>query len=511
VTATAVQADAAPRRVLVTACLMMAVIMQTLDTTIANVALPYMQGSMAASQEEISWVLTSYIVAAAIMTAPVGWLAGRFGRRRIFVVSTLCFTTASVLCGMAQSLDQIVFFRVLQGLGGAALVPLSQATLLDTWPPEQRGTAMSIWIMGALVGPVLGPTLGGWLTEHYSWRSVFFINVPFGELATAGLLAFLKNPPRIAPVRLDWIGFAALSLGVGALQTMLDRGETLDWFASREIQIEAVLAGLGFYTFLMQSLLAPKPFISPKLFKDANFTSAIFIMFLLGLTLYATMALLAPYLQVLMNYPVATAGLILAPQGAGAMISALVCGQLIKKVNVRLLVAFGFAFNIYTLYAMTFWTPDVSGWTIGLNVFIQGMGTSFISVPLATIAFMTLKPELRGEGAGIFSLMRNIGSSIGISVTAALLTSNTQINHAIISGAVTPFNHFLQNGRVVDFWNPVSAHGAMALNSVITRQSSIIAYVDNFKLMLILTIIASPLLLLLKGSVKVAVSSAAAE
>jgi DHA2 family multidrug resistance protein len=498
--------EAARRRALITACTMLAAFMQTLDSTIANVALPYMQGSLAASQEEISWVLTSYIVAAAIMTAPTGYLAGRFGRTRVFVVSTLGFTTASVLCGLSDSLGQIILFRILQGVFGAALVPLSQSALLDVWPEEKRGFAMGIWIMGALIGPILGPTLGGWLTENYNWRWVFYINVPFGVLATLGLIAFLKETPHSKTVRLDWTGFAALSLGVGALQTLLDRGETLDWFGSREIQIEALLAGLGFYIFLTQSVLAPKPFLSPRLFRDVNFTSAILMMFVIGGMLYATMALLAPYLQVLMNYSVETSGIVMAPRGAGAMVTALIGGRLMNRVGARWLVTIGFLACTYSLYAMTNWTPNVSEWTIIYVGFIQGLGTSCISVPLASVAFATLAPELRSEGTGVFSLMRNLGSSIGISVTAALLDSNTQIYHAIINGAVTPFNRALQTGAPLTFWNPGTARGAALLNSVVSRQCSIIAYADDFKLLLILTVIATPLVLLIRttGGEKVA-------
>jgi DHA2 family multidrug resistance protein len=486
-----------PRRALITACTMLAVFMQTLDSTIANVALPYMQGSLAASQEEISWVLTSYIVAAAIMTAPTGYLAGRFGRTRVFVVSTIGFTLFSMLCGMSESLDQIVLFRIMQGLFGAALVPLSQSALLDVWPAEKRGTAMGIFVMGALVGPIFGPTMGGWLTQNYSWRWVFYINVPFGVLATLGLIASLKDTPHIK-TRLDWTGFAALSLGVGALQTLLDRGETLDWFSSGEIQIEALLTAIGFYIFIVQSVLAPKPFLSPRLFKDGNFFSSVMIMFMLGGMLYASMALLAPYLQVLMNYPVSTAGLIMAPRGVGAMIAALFVGRIMNTVGVRSVMLMGFVLVTCSLYSMTHWTPDVSEFSIAATGFLQGLGTSSITVPLATIAFATLPQALRLEGTSVFSLMRNIGSSIGISVTAALLTVNAQVNHAIIGGAVTPFNRFLQTGAPLEFWNPGSAQGAAALDSVITRQSTIIAYADDFKLLLILTIVAAPLTLLIR-------------
>jgi DHA2 family multidrug resistance protein len=485
-------------RIILTICVIVATLMQSLDSTIANVALPYMQGSMSASQDEINWVLTSYIVAAAIMTTPTGFLAARFGRTRLFIVSIVGFTVASVLCGIAQSLDQIVIFRLLQGMFGAALVPLSQSVMFDIYPVEKRGAAMSMFGMGVMIGPVLGPILGGWLTENYSWRWVFYINVPFGILATIGLLIFLKETSHSKSVKLDWIGFGALSLAIGTFQMMLDRGETLDWLASREIVIEACLAGIGMYIFLVQSSLAPKPFLSPKLLTDLNFVIGVILTFISGLIMYATLALLAPYLQTLMNYPVVTAGVVLAPRGAGVMLAAMVCGRLLGKVSARLLVGVGFIAGAYALYEMTLWTPDVSEGPIITAGFIQGLSIGFISIPLNVTTFATLPSEQRTEATGIYSLMRNLGSAIGISVTGALLQTNTQINHAIIAGVVTPFNRALQTGAASRFWNPELTHGAATLNEEITKQANIIGYVDDFKLMLILSIMALPLVLLIR-------------
>src|SRR6202161_2694184 len=295
-----------PTRLIVTICTVMATLMQSLDSTIANVALPYMQGTMSASQDEINWVLTSYIVSAAIMTAPTGFLAARFGRTRLFVTAVIGFTVASVLCGLAQSLSEIVIFRVLQGVCGAALVPLSQSVMFDIYPVEQRGRAMALWTMGVMIGPIFGPILGGWLTENHSWRWVFYINVPFGLVTAFGLLTFLKETSHGNSAGLDWIGFGALSLAIGAFQTMLDRGETLDWFSSREIVVEASLAALGFYIFLVQFALAPRPFLSPRLFADRNFVAGVILYFIMGSIMYATLALLVPYLQTLMSYPVIT-------------------------------------------------------------------------------------------------------------------------------------------------------------------------------------------------------------
>jgi DHA2 family multidrug resistance protein len=487
-------------RLIVTICTVMATLMQSLDSTIANVALPYMRGTMSASEEEINWVLTSYIVAAAIMTAPTGFLAARFGRTRLFVTAVAGFTIASILCGMAQSLPEIVLFRVLQGMFGAALVPLSQSVMYDIYPPEQRGSAMAVWTMGVMIGPICGPILGGWLTENYSWRWVFYINVPFGAVTVFGLLKFLKETSHGNSARLDWIGFGALSLGIGALQMLLDRGETLDWFGSREIAVEACVAGLGFYAFIVQFCLAPRPFISPGLFADRNYVVGVVLYFIMGLIMYATLALLAPYLQTLMNYPVVTAGLVLAPRGVGLMLAAMMCGRLLGRVSPRLLVGLGFVSGAYALYEMTSWTPDVSEFSIVSAGFIQGMSIGFLAIPINIIAFATLPPEQRIAATSVYSLMRNLGSAIGISVTGALLEINTQVNHAIIAADATPFNRALQSGAAARFWSLHSVHGAAMLNQEITRQARIIAYVDDFKLMLVLAILALPLLLLTRPS-----------
>ena len=483
-------------RLIVTICTVMATLMQSLDSTIANVALPYMQGTMSASEEEINWVLTSYIVAAAIMTAPTGFLAARFGRTRLYVTAVAGFTIASILCGMSQSLEQIVLFRVLQGMFGAALVPLSQAVMYDIYPPQQRAVAMSIWTMGVMIGPICGPILGGWLTENYSWRWVFYINVPFGIITVLGLLKFLKETAFGASVRLDWLGFGALSLGIGALQLVLDRGETLDWFGSQEIVVEACLAGLGFYAFMVQFWLAPRPFISPKLFADRNFVVGVVLYFIMGLIMYATLALLAPYLQNLMNYPVVTAGIVLAPRGVGLMFAAMMCGRLLGRVSARLVVGFGFVTGAYALYLMTLWTPDVSEFSLVEAGFIQGISIGFLAIPINIIAFATLPPEQRIAATSIYSLMRNLGSAIGISVTGALLEINTQVNHALIAADANPFNRALHEGVAARYWNLATTHGAAMLNQEITRQARIIAYVDDFKLMLVLAVIAIPLLLL---------------
>ena len=286
-----------PHRALITASAMLAMLMQTLDSTIANVALPYMQGSMSASRDEVTWVLTSYVIAAAIMTAPVGWMAVRFGRKKLFIGCLIGFTVASMLCGAAQSLEQLVAFRLLQGMCGAAIAPLSQATMLDIYPFSRRAQAMAIFSMGVTMGPIMGPTLGGYLTDAFNWRWVFYVNLPFGILAVTGLAIFMPNVSARPELRFSWYGFAMLAMGAGAFQLMLDRGQELDWFASREIWIEATVAGLGFYLFIVHMFIAEKPFLSVALFKDRNFASAMVMVFCVSSVMLSTAALLAPYLQ----------------------------------------------------------------------------------------------------------------------------------------------------------------------------------------------------------------------
>jgi MFS transporter, DHA2 family, multidrug resistance protein len=485
-------------RVAITICVILATLMQALDTTIANVALPYMQGSVSASQDEIAWVLTSYIVAAAIMTPPTGYLTSRFGLKRLFLVSIAGFTISSVLCGMAQSLVQIVLFRILQGLFGAALVPLSQTVLMNINPKERQGSAIALWGVAVMAGPVLGPVLGGWLTQAFSWRYVFYINVPVGILAFFGMVTFLSDTAKNATAKLDWFGFGTLSLAIAAMQVLLDRGEELDWFSSGEIVAEAIIAASAFYLFLVHTFTAREPFVRLSLFRDPNFTAGVLFIAIVGLTYYASLALQPPYLQNLMNYPIISAGLVLGPRGVGTMGSMLIVGRLIGRVDTRFLLALGLGLTAWSFYVMTGWTPDVSQKTIVIVGIIQGIGLGFIFVPLSVVTLSTLAPERRAEGAGLYSLSRNIGSSIGISVVNSLLTRNTQVNHAEITRSVTSVNRAFEDLTVTQFWDPISSAGRAALDAMVTQQAQIIAYMDDYKLLMIATLAAIPLLIIFK-------------
>ncbi|BBK40828.1 EmrB/QacA family drug resistance transporter [Allostella vacuolata] len=490
--------SAAGGRAAVTGCVMLATIMQALDTTIANVAVPYMQASLNASLDQINWVLTSYIVAAAIMTPPTGWLARRFGRKEVFIVAVAGFTVASILCGAAQSLEQMVAFRLLQGMFGAPLVPLSQAVLLDTYPRERHGEAMAIWGVGVMVGPILGPTLGGWLTEHYHWRWVFYINLPVGIVTLLGLVAFLDRPGRDRRLRMDWMGFGLLSLAVGTFQLMLDRGEHLDWFTSTEIIAEAIIAGLALYLFLVHVLTAERPFIDLSIFRDRNFASGVTLICITAFILFGSLALLTPFMQTLLGYPVMTAGMILAPRGMGTMLAMFLVGRLIGRVDIRLLMALGYALLALTLHDMSGFTLEVAFERFLVSGFIQGMGFGFCFVPISTISFATLAPEHRPQGTSLFSLMRNVGGSVGISVVIFLLARGGQAARSELVPHLHPLAPAIQARPLPDAWSLDTVEGLAALQAEVMRQAQAIAYFSDFQLLSMIAALAIPVVCMIR-------------
>jgi MFS transporter, DHA2 family, multidrug resistance protein len=489
-------------RGIITIAVMLATIMQALDTTIANVALPRMQGTLSATQDQMTWVLTSYIVASAIMIPLTGWLANRFDRKLVFLISVAGFTAASALCGMAQNLPQIVLFRLIQGISGAALVPLSQAILFDINPPERHGRAMAAWGVGVTLGPILGPALGGWLTENYKWRWVFYINLPIGILAFLGLLFFLPSRKGNHESRFDFFGFATLSLALGALQLLMDRGELKDWFSSPEIIIEVIVAGLSFYLFIIHTFTHKRPFLNPAMFRDANFLTSNIFIFVVGVALFATLALVPPMLQELMNYPVVTTGLVTAPRGAGTMLAMIVVGRLVGRVDARWLMATGLMLTAISLWQMTHFSLLMDQGPIITSGILQGFGIGLVYVPLSTIAFATLPVSLRTEGTAFFNLLRNLGSSIGISGVQILLTRNTQILHAGLAEHITPYNTAIRLGLQAEHFDLTSRTGLASLNGEVTRQASMIAYLDDFKLIMIMTVALMPLLFLLRRAKK---------
>jgi DHA2 family multidrug resistance protein len=495
----------------ITASIMLATFMQGVDTTIANVALPHMQGSFSAAQDQISWVVTSYIVAAAIMTPLTGWLAGRFGIKYVFFFSIAGFTVASALCGVATSLAQMVVYRLLQGICGAALVPLSQSVLLQINPPHRHAQAMSVWGMGVILGPIIGPALGGWLTDEYNWRWVFFINVPAGVLAAAGILIFIRETRHGRREGFDFFGFATLSLAIGALQMLLDRGELKDWFGSPEICVEATISGLALYLFIVHTATATdRSFLNRDLLKDTNCIIGTVMMFLIGIPLYGTMTLLPTMLQDLMNYPVMTTGLVTAPRGVGTMVAMFLVARLIGRVDIRLVILTGLLVTAVAMWEMTGFSLYMGMGPIIVTGVLQGFGLGFVFTPLSTVTFSTLPRQLLTQGTAIFSLMRNIGGSVGIAIVEVLLAENTQIVHSRLIEHLRPDNPLAQS-QLASPYSLTDPSGIAALNAMATRQAAMVAYIDNFKLMMIMVIAGVPLVLLLRRPRAAAQAAVAAE
>jgi DHA2 family multidrug resistance protein len=487
-------------RPMITLSIMLATIMQTLDSTIANVALPHMQGTLSASQDQIAWVLTAYIVASAIATPLTGWLCDRFGQKYIFLASITGFTVASALCGMSNSLAEIVLARLLQGVFGAALVPLAQVVLMEINPREKQGSAMAVWGMGVMVGPILGPTLGGWLTDSYNWRWVFFINVPIGIIAFYGMWRYIRPDPGRKSARFDVFGFATLSVGLGALQLLLDRGQQNDWFSSTETWIEAVVALIAATYFVAHTVMTPakESFLDYRLLKNQNYVTGLLFIFIVGLVLYATRALTPTMLENLLGYPVATTGLVTAPAGIGTMLAMLIAGRIIGKVDLRLTLLVGFLITAFALWQMTGYSLELSESDIVWPGVIQGFGTGLVFVPLSAATFATLSPEMRAQGTSLYSLVRNIGSSIGISLVQTLLTRNTVIAHASLVERVTRGSSAWKNPAVAAAFDVHVPASAALLDGAVTQQAAMIAYIDDFWFMLLLTLLVTPLLLLIR-------------
>lgn len=483
-----------PHKGLITLSIMLATIMQVLDTTIANVALPTMTGDLGASQDTITWVLTSYIVASAIMTPATGWISDRIGKREFFLISIAGFVITSIACGLAWSLPSMVFFRLLQGVFGAAIVPLSQTFLLDINPREKAGQAMALWGAGIMVGPIIGPTLGGWLTESFNWRWVFFVNLPVGIIAFLGCAAYLpKSITR--PRRFDFFGFAMLSLGIGALQLMLDRGGEVDWFSSTEIWLYLFLTLTGMWVFIIHILGADKPFLDPRMFLDRNFSTGLVFIFIIGIILLASLALLPPMLSKIFGYPTITTGMVMAPRGVGTMISMIMVGRLVQKVDSRLLVSVGLILTAASLHYMTQFTPQMDASPVIWTGVLQGLGLGLVFVPLSTIAFATIDPAYRADATSLFSLVRNIGSSIGISMVTLMLTRNLQVNHADLSVSISSFN---PNFNMVVPPGTLTAATLQQMEGLVSTQALMISYIDDFYLMMVITLCALPLAWLLK-------------
>jgi DHA2 family multidrug resistance protein len=479
-------------------CVMLSTFMQALDTTIANVALPYMQGSLQASRDQITWVLTSYVIIGAIVTPPIGWLAERFGRKELLVLSVVGFTLASMLCGIAANLEQMIAFRLLQGLFGAALQPLSQSIVLDSYPLEQRGWVMSVWSMFVFLGPILGPTVGGFLTDSYSWRWVFYVNVPIGLVAAAGIYVFLSEKWEKSRTRFDWLGFVSLSIAVASIQLLLDRGTEKDWFESPEIVIEALIAGVGFYLFLVQLFTADNTLFDRKTFRDRSFVEGLVLNFFIGNLTFAFFALLPTYLESLAGYSVLETGYLLAPRGIATMLTMMVVGRIIMKVDPRAMMLTGALVTEISLWIISAWTPDVSTKDFVMTTFFQGTASALIITPMNLYTFATLQARYRTSAASISALVRNFGQAVGVSVTTAVLSASNQTAYSQLAAHVSPFNRALYTNAPALFLNPNLPPTAVHLASVIARQASTIAYADTFVFMFYLGIPIIAIILMMR-------------
>jgi MFS transporter, DHA2 family, multidrug resistance protein len=477
---------------------MLATIMVSLDSTIANVALPHIRGGVSATQEEIAWVLTSYMLTSAIGTPLCGWLSGRIGRKAVLLVSIVGFTIISAACGVAGNLFQIVLFRALQGLFGASLIPLSQAILLDTNRPEDQGRAMAIWASGVMIAPIAGPIVGGWLTDNASWRWIFYINLPIGLLAGIGVLAFVGESTAKGQRGFDVFGFSTLSLGVGALQLVLDRGQSQDWMASPEIRIETVIAGLSFYVFAVHTAVSEHSFLNRELLRDRNFLASALAAGIVGLLFNATLALLPTLLHDLQGYPAASAGFTMASRGIGSLVAFSLVGRLIRSIDARLLLVFGLSMMCWAQATMTGFSLQMDTAPVVWSSLLQGVGIGFTFVPLSTLAFTTVAPRLRTEGTAVFTLIRTIGASIGISITEALLARNGQFFHAVLVEHLRPDNPLARPPFLAPVFNLTTVEGLARLNEAVTRQAMMLAYLQDFRVMLLLSLMLLVLVPLLR-------------
>ena len=477
---------------LIAAAVMLATFMEVLDTSIASVALPYIAGSLSASNDEATWVLTSYLVSNAIILPASNWFSLRFGRKRFLMSCVAIFTLSSFACGAAPTLALLLVFRVIQGAGGGALQPLSQAILLESFPPARRGAAMAVFAFGVVVAPVLGPTLGGWLTDSYSWRYAFYINIPIGILALYMINKYVKDPSYIRDAkasRFDNIGFGSLIVWIGCLQVVLDKGQEVDWFGAVWVRWTVLTMVIAFAIFVYQSFWGKDPLVNLRILKNRNFLVGCTLIFLFGIAIYSTVVVLPLFYQELLGYTAFTAGLVVAPRGLGAICGMPVIGYLSNKVDPRYLLTFGFVtFGFTTLFFGSI-TLGISPWTLFLPILITGFGLSFVFVPINTAAYGTLSNEQIGNASGLFNLMRNVGGSIGISVATTLLTrraaahQNDLTNYMPQSGIAYQSAMRHTQGFFSSYFGPANAAPAAraTLYQQLGQQAHYWAFIDIFR------------------------------
>jgi DHA2 family multidrug resistance protein len=479
---------------------MAASLLQILDTTIANVALPHMQSSLGATVDTITWVLTSYIIASAVALPITGWLADRIGARRLFIGSVAGFILASMLCGLAQNLEEMVAFRALQGVAGAFIAPLSQSFMLDATRPSRHPQIMAIWGMGIMIGPILGPILGGWLTETANWRWVFFVNLPVGIASLAILIAYLPKRPQ-RERRFDITGFLLLAVALASFQLLLDRGAQEDWLASVEIWTYLVLTLSATWMVVIHFAKAPAPMFERKLFADRNFAIALSFMVVIGIVMFAVMALLPPMLQNLFGYGVIDTGIVLMPRGVGILVSMQLSGLMMRRgIDARPVVASGFLICAFSLWQMAHWSLEVDEAHVIISGLLQGLGMGLVFIPLQVSAFATLSPAMRTDGSSLLNLFRSLGASAGIAWMTVLLARNIQTSHEDLGQHVTAATGSVVDFSTIDRFQALGDTAITLIDAEVNRQAAMIAYVDDFWLMMWITLAAAPLAFLMRGN-----------
>ena len=466
-----------------------------MSVTVANVSLPQIQGALSATQDQVAWVVTSSLVATAVATPLAGWLAARFGWRALCAGCTVGFGVATVGCGLAGSLEALVFWRALQGAFGAPLVPVSQAIVLDSYPKERHGAVISIFGMGSVVGPMVGPVLGGALSEAYGWRWVFYMMVPFSVLALAGVLAFIRDREAPRAVRLDWTGFLLLAVAAASLQLMLDRGERADWFSSAEIVAWAALAALGLYLFVAHTLTHPRPFLTPSLLAERNFALGLVLIFVFGMLNFTPMTLLPPLLQNIAGYPDSIIGFIIGARGLGTLTGFFLMIYL-SRLDPRLMIGLGFVLQAVAGWQLFQLDANLGFHDVFWPMALQGLGVGVLWVPITMVTFATIRPEHLAEGTAVYHMLRNIGSSVHISLSTVLVVRMTQANHAELTQHVSPYNEAMSLPWVT------GSYDLNAIQAEIARQASMIGYLDSFWAFALTGLVVLPLVLLVRWTPK---------
>ena len=483
------------QRALITISAILATVMVILDTTIANVALPNMQAALGANRETVTWVLTSYIVASAIGTPITGWLADRIGMKQLFMIAISGFVVASMLCGAATSLPMMVGYRALQGLFGAFLAPITQTVLLDAYPREKHPQALAIWGAAVMASPVLGPVLGGWLTDNYSWRWVFYVNMPVGALTLAG--AWISLPrSRKRQRSFDLFGFALVASALAGLQLLLDRGPQLDWFESTEIVLEAGIAFCAFWMLVVHLIYDKRRLFDLALFADRNFVAALCFMFVVGVVVTGGAALLPPMLQQLFGYPTVAAGLLMAPRGLGTLVGFVAQGRLAGRVDPRMVMLTGFSLLAVSLHGMTGFSPQMGARLVVTTGVIQGLGMGLVMGPLFSLAYGTMPARLRTDAGSLLNLIRSVGGSVGVAMVTAVLAHNVQVSHSDIAAHITLESMPL--GQVAQLAGGAADMAGAMIDGEINRQALMIAYIDDYWLMMALAVLTAPLLLIVR-------------